>query len=197
MSWSVVFFVNSMLLGVGLAMDAFSVSMANGLSEPMMKKGKMSFISSVFAFFQGIMPLIGWLCVHTVAGQFRSFEKIVPWIALALLSYLGIKMIRESKKGKDDDASSEMSGTITGKLFFVQGIATSIDALSVGFTIASYGLIMAVVCAIIIAAITYIICMVGILLGKRFGMKLAGKAEILGGCILIFIGLEIFISSFF
>lgn len=195
MEWSAVFFLNSALLGVGLAMDAFSVSLANGLSEPDMPRSRMNLMAGVFAFFQAAMPMIGWLCIHTIVKWFQAFEKAIPWIALVLLLYLGGRMIYESVTGKDDDGESTES-CVSGKMLFLQGIATSIDALSVGFTIAGYGWIMALICAIIIAAVTYVICIAGLLLGRRFGVKLAGKAEIFGGCILIFIGLEIFIKSF-
>ena len=80
------FFFNSVLLGVGLAMDAFSVSLANGLHEPHMKKRRMFLISGTFAFFQALMPMAGWICVHTVLEKFEAFEKFIPWIALALLA---------------------------------------------------------------------------------------------------------------
>lgn len=78
MEWSFLFFVNSMLLGIGLAMDAFSVSLANGLNEPDMKKSKMCGIAGVFAFFQAAMPMIGWICVHTIVKYFEAFEKFIP-----------------------------------------------------------------------------------------------------------------------
>lgn len=197
MTWNLMFFINSMLLGVGLAMDAFNVSLANGLAEPNMRKKRMSLIAGVFAFFQAAMPLLGWICVHTIVRWFGAFEKVIPWIALILLSWIGINMIRGSLKKKNGgEAEEEKACGVTGRMLILQGIATSIDALSVGFTIAGYGWIMALVCAIIIAAVTYVISMSGLLLGRRFGMKLAGKAGILGGCILIFIGVEIFVSSF-
>ncbi|MBR3751471.1 MAG: manganese efflux pump, partial [Clostridia bacterium] len=87
------FFITNILLGVGLAMDAFSVSLANGLNQPCMGKGKMCGMAGVFAFFQAIMPLIGWLCVHTLLEYFKAFEPFIPWIALVLLCYIGGKMI--------------------------------------------------------------------------------------------------------
>ena len=93
MEWSLVFFVNSTLLGVGLAMDAFSVSLANGLHEPRMKQGRMARIAGVFAGFQAAMPLLGWLCVRTVLEWFSAFEQFIPWIALLLLGYIGGKML--------------------------------------------------------------------------------------------------------
>ena len=159
MEWSFVFFLNSALLGVGLAMDAFSVSMANGLHDPRMSRGTMCRIAGTFALFQAVMPMTGWVCVHTIVELFSSFEKFIPLL--------------------------------------MQGIATSIDALSVGFTISEYGWLMALAASLIIAVVTFFICMAGLRIGKKFGTKLSGKASILGGIILIGIGLEIFISGVF
>ena len=192
MELSFSFFFNSVLLGVGLAMDAFSVSLANGLNEPCMKKRKMCGVAGIFALFQALMPLAGWVCVKTVATYFTFFERLIPWIALGLLSFIGIKMIRDGVATGD---SCEIAGVGISALL-LQGVATSIDALSVGFTIADYGLLSALLSALIIAAVTFVICFAGILIGKKAGCHLAGKAGILGGCILIFIGLEIFIGSF-
>ncbi len=192
MEWSVVFFINSILLGVGLAMDAFSVSLANGLNEPRMKRSKMCGIAGVFAFFQALMPMIGWICVHTIVQAFGAFEVCIPWIALGLLGFIGGKMLYEGIKG--DDGETEKGGVGIAALM-LQGVATSIDALSVGFTIADYGWLMALVCSLIIAAVTFVICMAGLFIGRKFGTKLAGKASILGGIILIAIGLEIFITG--
>ena len=194
MEWNVLFFFNSVLLGIGLAMDAFSVSLANGLNEPAMKKKKMCGIAGVFAAFQAIMPMIGWICVHSLLRYFKVFEKCIPWIALILLLFIGSKMLKEGITSKGDEI--ETSKISVGALL-IQGVATSIDALSVGFTIAEYGLIMAIVCALIIATVTFLICSAGLIIGKKFGTKLADKATILGGAILIAIGLEIFITGVF
>ena len=189
------FFFNNILLGIGLAMDAFSVSLANGLNEPKMKKSKIIGVAGLFALFQGLMPLIGWICVHTIVQYFNWFEKLIPWIALILLCYIGGKMLYDSIKNKEGEETELRSVSLTALL--VQGVATSIDALSVGFTIADYSLPLAVLAVLIIAIVTFFICFAGILIGKKFGTKLAGKAGILGGVILIFIGLEIFITSWF
>ncbi len=189
------FFFNSILLGIGLAMDAFSVSLANGLNEPCMKKGKMCGVAGMFAFFQALMPLIGWVCVHTIVQYFQSFEKLIPWIALALLGFIGGKMLVEGIKSRDENVC-ERSG-VGFMALVVQGIATSIDALSVGFTIADYELLNACLAAFLIAAVTFVICLGGIMIGRRAGTKMAGKAGIFGGAILIFIGFEIFIASWF
>ena len=189
------FFFNNILLGIGLAMDAFSVSLANGLNEPKMKKSKITGVACLFALFQGLMPLIGWICVHTIVQYFSWFEKLIPWIALILLCYIGGKMLYDSIKNKDGEEAELKSVGLTALL--VQGVATSIDALSVGFTIADYSLTLAILAVLIISIVTFFICFAGILIGKKFGTKLSGKAGILGGVILIFIGLEIFITSWF
>lgn len=194
MEWSIVFFFNSILLGAGLAMDAFSVSLANGLNEPGMRRKKMLGIAGVFAVFQGVMPLIGWVCVHTVVQYFRSFEKWVPWIALILLLIIGGKMLIEGIRSREAEEEAEKLGAAA---LFVQGVATSIDALSVGFTIAEYGFLMAFICAFIIAAVTFAICAAGVVIGRKFGTKFAGKASVIGGIILIAIGIEIFVKGVF
>lgn len=186
--------IQSVLLGIGLAMDAFSVSLANGLNEPCMKPRKMCGIALVFAIFQGLMPMIGWVCVHTIVQHFRSFEVLIPWIALILLGYIGGKMLLEGLRNKSEDIDCH-SLSLTALL--IQGLATSIDALSVGFTIADYDLVSAMISVLLIAAVTFLICLSGLAIGRKAGTKLAGKAGILGGAILIFIGLEIFISGFF
>ena len=98
MTWSLLFFTTNIFLGIGLAMDAFSVSMANGLNEPHMNKGRVCTIAGVFGGFQALMPLIGWFCVHTIAESFHVFEKFIPWIALILLLFIGGKMLIEGIK---------------------------------------------------------------------------------------------------
>lgn len=192
MEWNLFFFFNSILLGVGLAMDAFSVSLANGLNEPGMKGKRMCGIAGVFALFQAVMPIVGWICVHTILQYFKAFERLIPWIALLLLAFIGGKMLAEGIKNKDEEM--EKPGVGMAELF-IQGVATSIDALSVGFTIAGYGLIMAMVCALIIAAVTFVISMTGLIMGRKFGTRFSNQAAILGGAILIAIGLEIFVKG--
>lgn len=189
------FFFNSILLGFGLAMDAFSVSLANGLNEPCMKNAKMFGVAGIFSAFQAVMPLIGWICVSTVAQKFAVFEKCIPWIALILLCIIGVKMLIEGIRNNDFSCDTKPAVGFTGLI--VQGIATSIDALSVGFTIADYNSTEAVLACSLIGIVTFFICFAGIYIGKKAGTKLSNKAGIFGGAILIFIGLEIFISSFF
>lgn len=183
---------NSLLLGVGLAMDAFSVSLANGLHEPDMTGRRACLMAGTFGFFQALMPLIGWLCVRTVAQRFAAFQRWVPWIALILLLYIGGSMLWEGIRFREGDDPPPAVGA--GGLL-LQGVATSIDALSVGFTISEYTLPAALLAAFLIAAVTFVICLAGIRLGKTVGTGLSGKASILGGVILIGIGIEIFLTG--
>ncbi len=189
------FILTSLGLGIGLAMDAFSVSLADGLGGTKMSTKKMCGIAGMFAFFQALMPLIGWACVHTVAAYFERFELVIPWIALLLLSFIGGKMLIEGIKSRGEEA--EATAKLTFPVLLLQGAATSIDALSVGFTIAEYGPLMALFCALIIAVVTFIICMVGLFIGKTFGSALASRASLLGGSILVIIGIWIFVKGIF
>ena len=195
MSIGFMFVVNSILFGIGLAMDAFSVSVANGLNEPKMPARRVLLVAGTFALFQTAMPLAGWLCVHSIAEAFQAFQPFIPWIALALLLFIGIKMIREGLQEETEEEAKEEQKLLRGGALLVQGIATSIDALSVGFTIAEYDLVSALLESVIIGVVTFGICILGVKLGKKLGMKLAGKASVFGGIILILIGLEIFISA--
>ena len=193
LSWE--FFVTAIGLGFGLAMDAFSVSLANGLNEPCMKPRRMSLIAGIFAGFQGLMPLLGWICIHTVAEKFSLFQKAVPWIALLLLCWIGGKMLWEGLKPCDCE-KEDCCKSLTMGLLVVQGIATSIDALSVGFNMVDmqYSAGMAALSALLIALLTFFICFAGLYIGKKFGTKLANKASVLGGVILVGIGFWIFFS---
>ncbi|MDO4809375.1 MAG: manganese efflux pump MntP family protein [Eubacteriales bacterium] len=230
MDWGILFFVNSILFGIGLAMDAFSVSMANGLNEPEMDRRKELLIAGAFGVFQTLMPLIGWVLVHTAMNIFQQFQKFIPWIALILLCWIGGKMIAEGVQNRKEaqaegagpdgtpggntaeakdadcpaaeakglDAPAAEAVKPAAKLglwaLFVQAVATSIDALSVGFTIAEYDFSHALVETVIIGVVTFIISYAGIRIGKKFGTRLSGKASILGGVILILIGVEIFVT---
>ena len=192
MEWNANFFVNSTLLGIGLAMDAFSVSLVNGMNESKMKGQTMCGVAGVFAFFQALMPMIGWMCVHTILQYFKVFEKAIHWIALFMLLYVGGKMLFDGIRGEEEDY--EVWGVNPGALL-IQGIATSIDALSVGFTTAGYEFKIALVSALIIAIVTFFICLAGLAIGKKFGTRLSENAAMLGGVILIVIGLKIFIKG--
>lgn len=192
MGFTLEFFIKSILLGVALAMDAFSVSVVNGFGDIKMKKRKGALIAGTFAFFQFIMPMVGWVFVHYLCEFFNVFEKFIPWIALGLLLFIGIKMIIDGIRGGEADEYKPL-GFLT---LIIQGIATSIDALSVGFTIEKYNLLMAFICSLIIAVVTFAICVFGLIIGKKVGTKLNNKASVLGGVILVIIGIWIFVKSF-
>ena len=186
------FVINSVLLGVGLAMDAFSVSMANGLNAPKMSRSMRIMIPLTFAVFQFLMPVIGWFCVRSIAEAFVSFQRAIPWIALVLLLFIGGKMLIEGLRGGDTEHADV---DLKPGALLMQGVATSIDALSVGFTIAEYHVAQALAAGLIIGGVTFVICSCGLRIGQRFGTRLSGKASILGGVILIGIGIEIFITG--
>ena len=180
-------------LGISLAMDAFSVSVANGLSEPRMRAGKVTLIAGMFALFQALMPLLGWVCLHTVVSLFSALEKIIPWVALIILGFIGGKMIYDSLKcGSEEESVPARLGF--GALI-IQAIATSIDALTAGLAFVEYDLLQALISAAIIALITFIICIAGVLLGKKSGACLCSKAGLVGGVILIAIGIRIVVSG--
>ena len=189
MTVDLLFILNSVLFGIGLAMDAFSVSLANGLRNPRMHTSRKLIIAGTFGGFQTLMPLLGWLCVHTIAEAFQAFQPFIPWIALVLLVFIGGKMIREGLHEQGEEK------TLQGVALLIQGIATSIDALSVGFTIAGYDLVPAVLESVIIGIVTFGLCLAGVSLGGRIGTRISGKAGVFGGIILILIGIEIFITG--
>ena len=191
MDWNFLFFTNSLLLGVGLAMDAFSVSIANCLANPRMSRTDMIGMASSYGLFQFLMPMAGWFCVHTIITVFEKFQPFIPWIAFILLLYIGGKMVLEGFRGEVEEGKK-----LTFGILMIQSVATSIDALSVGFTIAEYQAAMALAASLIIALVTFGICIGGAFIGKKVGAHLSGKASILGGSILIAIGLEILIKSF-
>ena len=189
------FILVNLLLGVGLAMDAFSVSVVDGLSEPSMRRKKDIIVAFTFGFFQFAMPLIGWVFVHTLVKTFKVLEKFIPWIAFLILCKIAWGMIVEGVIAMDEEEKHENRLTKQGLL--VQAIATSIDALSVGFTIADYTIVPAIAASVLIGLVTFIICLFGILLGKKLGTKFTGKTSIIGGLILFGIGLKIIITYLF
>jgi len=182
-------------LGAGLAMDAFSSSLANGLAEPGMKKTRACGIALLFAFFQAAMPFLGWSLVRSFLSFFHVLQRWIPWLALTLLTWIGTKMLIDGSEKKEDGAPDRQSKRISVETLLMQGLATSLDALSVGFTLSGYGFPMALGAFLLIGGVTFFLCLAGIFLGKRFGVRLAGGASILGGVILILIGIEIYILS--
>ncbi len=186
------FLINSILLGIGLAMDAFSVSLANGLQNPGMPARRLCLIAGTFALFQTVMPIIGWLAVHTAVQYLHAIEPFIPWVALGVLVYIGGGMVLGALNG----GGSKRPGKPLGfNVLMVQGAATSIDALSVGFTTATYDWILACLSSLIIGIVTFIICLIGVVAGQRMRSRLASKAGLLGGIILIGIGIEIWVTG--
>lgn len=186
------FIVNSVLLGVGLAMDAFSVSIANGLSEPRMRPHKHIAAAAVYGGFQFMMPMIGWFLVTTLIGWFGVIKAFIPYVALGLLLFIGVKMIIACLRGGDEEETRRL----TVPMLLLQGVATAVDALSVGLTTAAYEWYMALFSSLIIGAVTFVICLFGLWIGKRFG-RVFRRAELVGGVILIAIGVEIFVKNVF
>ncbi|MBE6137240.1 MAG: manganese efflux pump [Erysipelotrichaceae bacterium] len=178
--------VQSILLSFSLAMDATAVSMTNGLVEPQMKKKKMLLIAAMFGIFQGIMPLIGYLCGSIFE---KWIANVVPIIGFIILSFIGGKMIYEAIKHGDEEKKD-----LTLKVILIQAVATSIDALTVGIVYVGSPQVEVFTTFLLIAVITFICCIFAILIGRKFGDKLSNKAEILGGIILICIALKILIE---
>ena len=191
MSSIITIVLNSILLGFGLAMDAFSVSLVNGLREPDMLKSRIFRIAGVFGGFQMLMPMIGWICVRTILDLFQNLQKYIPWIAFGLLLFIGGKMVLEGLLNRGKKEAEEIG---TGGLL-LQGVATSIDALSVGFTMTELDWIQALAESVLIGGVTFCICTAGILIGRKAGTKMSGKASVLGGIILIAIGIKILVSG--
>ena len=162
-----------------------------------MRRRRCFLIAGTYGFFQIIMPLIGWVCVHTITEVFSVFRRFIPWVALALLLFLGIRMIIESlrKEHSNEELNEENVEKLGVGTLILQGIATSIDALSVGLTMADYDLRFAFAESLIIGAVTFGLCMGALIFGRLLGKKIGSKAEIIGGIILICIGIEIFIKG--
>ena len=178
------------LLGVGLSMDAFAVSICHGLSMRRFNGRHASIVALFFGGSQAIMPLFGWL----LGSQFQQYiEKFDHWIAFLLLAFIGGKMIWEVLRAKEDDAQVDAEKLDLGQLFFM-AIATSIDALAVGISLALLR-VNIVLAASTIGITTFVISFGGVLVGFRFGSRYKEKAEITGGVVLILIGLKILLEG--
>lgn len=190
--------IDIILCGIGLSMDAAAVSMTDGMNEPKMKLKKMLLIAAFFGVFQGLMPLIGYYAGTLFA---EAVASIAPIVALVLLGFIGGKMIYDALKKKKDD-EEELPAVLGVKGISVQAVATSIDALAVGVSLIALdragSLALNVFWTVgIIAATTFALSLVALGLGKKFGQLLEGKAELIGGIILVAIGLKIFIEGMF
>lgn len=174
------------LVGIGLAMDAFAVSICKGLSIKKITLKNTLTISSYFSVFQAIMPLLGFLLGTTFSG---IIEKVDHWVAFTLLSVIGLNMIKDSF----EEEAEKTNDNIDAKTMLLLGLATSIDALAVGITFAflKTNIVMSVS---IIGIITFVLCVAGVKIGNKFGNKFQNKAGIAGGIILIFIGIKILLE---
>lgn len=188
-----------LLTGLALSMDAFTVSVSKGMTIKNLKPSLGIKIALSFGIFQGVMPYIGWLLGISFEKYIVAFDH---WIALILLSYLGFNMIKGFFEKDENDNSSNNNFTLTNKELLVLSIATSIDALAVGISFAFTDVNIYYIC-LSITIITFIMCLIGVFLGKKIGDVFSSYAELLGGIILILIGLNIFnehtgfISNFF
>ncbi len=178
--------IELVLIAVGLAMDAFAVSICKGLSMKKMDWKKAGIIGAYFGIFQGGMPLVGYLLG---VGFQEKIQAVDHWIAFALLAFIGGNMIKEALS-KDED---ECNDSVDFKTMIVLAIATSIDALAIGVTFAflKVNILLAV---LLIGIITFVISMIGVKIGNVFGDKYEKKAEFAGGLILILLGLKILLE---
>ena len=181
------------LIGISLSMDAFAVAICKGLAMPdkVDRKGAL-LIALYFGVFQAVMPALGWL----LGSQFaRYVTQLAPWIAFVLLAWIGGSMIRESLS-KEEKEEAEM-GAVSHKELLVLAVATSIDALAVGVTFSMLELAVSVGAAVaLIGCTTFVISLGGVYVGNVFGARYKGKAEFVGGAILILIGVKILLEHF-
>ena len=178
--------VEIVIIAIGLAMDAFAVSVCKGLSMKRMNWKKATIIATYFGGFQALMPLIGFLLGFAFSDIVSSIDH---WIAFMLLSIIGANMIKDST----DDEIEKRNDKIDVKTMMLLAIATSIDALAVGVTFA-FLKVNIVLAILIIGIIAFILSMLGVKIGNKFGDKLQNKAELTGGIILIVIGLKILLE---
>lgn len=185
--------IELLLIAIGLSMDAFAVSVTNGLCYKNVKLKWTLGMGLCFGLFQGAMPTIGYFLGSTFAGFISRFDH---YIALILLGFIGGKMLADGIKSRNESVEKTDLGMSLG-LLLVQGVATSIDALAVGVSFAMLPDVNIVMAAGFIAMITFILSIAAVFIGKKFGNLLNNKAQIVGGLILIGIGLKIFIEHTF
>ena len=186
-----VMFFTLLLMGVGLSMDAFAVSICKGLSMRKVNKKQCLVIGLFFGGFQALMPFIGWV----LGSQFEQYiTSIDHWIAFILLGFIGGKMVVEAIREKDEAVEAgKMDPLLDFKEMFILAMATSIDALAVGITFA-FLQVPIVEAVSIIGITTFVISVIGVYVGNFFGNRYKKKAELAGGIILILIGLKILLE---
>ena len=185
-----IFYLNSLLLGIGLAVDAFIIALSNGMNGIGGRRG--SIVATLLAVFQFAAVMTGWAIAYTAHELCGWIEKVFSWTAAAVFLYMGIKMFMSAVRGTEQSSSAECG--ITAVL--LQCAAASVDALTVGFTVEEYGAVAAVICSTIIAAVTFMVYISGHFLGKRFGTKLGRAASVVGGIAFVAIAVEIIVTTY-
>lgn len=182
------------IISIALAMDAFAVSLACGICNNRLPNSNAIIISGFFGGFQMLMPILGFLCAELAIGLIADYDH---WIAFALLSIIGINMIRESINPEDENCKiSSFANPLNFGVLFILAVATSIDAFAVGISFACLKNTI-LLPSVIIGIVTFAICLLGIKFGSRIGNKLGNKVGVVGGIVLILIGLKIILSEFF
>lgn len=185
--------INSFILGLGLAMDAFSICVANTMDDKYNNNVKTVIMPLIFGFFQFLMPLIGYLFVNVLSDNISIINNCIHIISFLVLSYIGIKMIYKSIVDKKKDIKDTQDNS-SFKLILIQGVITSIDALSAGFAFSSYNIQSTIIASVVIGIVTFIMCVIGANIGRKVGTILTDNAKIYGGIILILIGLRIYLG---
>lgn len=187
--------LDGLLFGLGLSVDAFLIALSNGLNFPNIKMRKLLLLAALFSSFQIIMPMFGWLCVHTVSVHIPYFDEALSWIAFVIIMWLGAKMMLDGLKPitplEHNNCAINLGAVI------LQCFATSVDSLAVGFTLTGYAVYSALVCSCIIAAVTFALFCLGFFVGKKCGMMFSSFASIVGGIVFIGVGVEVIATSIF
>lgn len=184
------FYLNSLMLGVGLAVDAFIIALGNGVNRIGGRRGLVA--AMLLAVFQFAAVMSGWAVAHAAYEQFSRIRLIFSWAAVVVFLYMSVKMFMAA--AKDDNEKISVKQGVWAVI--LQSAAASADALTVGFTVEEYGVIAAIICSAIIAAVTFVVYLFGHFLGKRFGIKLGRGASVIGGLAFIAIAVEIIVSTY-
>ncbi|MCX7715385.1 MAG: manganese efflux pump MntP family protein [Clostridia bacterium] len=181
-----------LLVAVGLAMDAFSVALTSGMAINRLKLRNALKIGAFFGIFQAIMPCIGWALGLSLKRYIETFDH---WVALILLAFIGGKMLYEGLKTEHGDSGEEnyVKNPLDNKLLTVLAVATSIDALAVGITLATVNSNI-ITAALVIGTVTFFLSAVGVYIGRKCGNLFGSKAELIGGIVLIGIGIKILLE---
>lgn len=183
--------INSLLLGVGLAVDSFIIALANGMNGSGKAKGVT--VPVLLAVFQFAAVMIGWVTVYYAYAAFAWIKIVFSWVAVAVFLFMGIKMLISASRGI---AGNDAHFVIGVRATLIQCAAASVDALTVGFTVEEYELTSVLICSSIIAIVTFAVYIMGHYVGRRFGMRFGGAAGIVGGIAFIAIAVEIIVTTY-